>query len=111
MEYFHYNIKNSWHNFSLITQMANIGAEVCRAIKWKKKANKKIFLNAFYRAIELLDLSINDPKNKIYLKELLRLKELLGDYLIGKNQYHQTDQQIEKYFHYYALAERKNFYD
>ncbi len=109
MNFFHKNIQKEWSSYSIIKQMANIGVEVQRAINWKKKGNKEIFLNAFYRAMELLDLTVEDPKNKKYLKEILRIKELLGDYLIGSNQYKQTDSQWEKYFYFYALAERKNF--
>lgn len=106
---FYKEITNKWFNYSIFEQMANIGAEVGRAIKWKNKGKKEFFLNAFYRAVELIDLTIEDPKNKNYLKEILRIKELLGDYLIGNNQYKQTDSQWEKYFYFYTLALRKNF--
>ena len=108
MKYFHNEIINHWHQFSIFEQMANIGAEVGRAIAWKKKKQKQIFLNAFYRALELIDLTAADKKNKNRLKEILRLREVIADFLVGENIYKQTEEQIEKYFYYYNLAIRKN---
>ncbi|GAB4218836.1 MAG: hypothetical protein Fur009_1950 [Candidatus Microgenomates bacterium] len=108
MKYFHDEIINRWHKFSIFEQMANIGAEVGRAIKWKKQGKKDIFLNAFYRALELIDLTVADKKNKDRLKEILRLRETLADFLVGENIYNQTEEQIEKYFYYYNLAARKD---
>lgn len=108
MNYFHKEIIDSWKNYSIFEQMANIGAEVGRAINWKKKKNPKMSLNAFYRALELIDLTIEDKKNKNSLKEILRMRELLGDYLIGKNIYHSNDEQWAKYFYPFNFAIRKN---
>ncbi|MGB9707347.1 MAG: hypothetical protein ACPL1D_01185 [Microgenomates group bacterium] len=108
MKYFHNEIINHWYQFSIFEQMANIGAEVGRAIAWKKKNQKQIFLNAFYRALELIDLTAADKKNKNRLKEILRLREVIADFLVGENIYKQTEEQIEKYFYYYNLAIRKN---
>jgi hypothetical protein len=107
MKYFHDEIINRWNNLSIHEQIANIGAEVGRAIKWKKK-NQKIFLNAFYRSLELIDLTVSDTKNKNRLKELLRLREILADFLVGENIYQQTEKEIEKYFYYFNFAARKD---
>jgi hypothetical protein len=86
--------------------MANIGAEVGRTTLWRKKGNKAMSKNAFYRALELIDFSIDDPKNKNSLKEILRVRELLVDYFCGDNIYHSTDRGWEKYFYYFNLAAR-----
>ncbi|GIW64179.1 MAG: hypothetical protein KatS3mg092_0112 [Patescibacteria group bacterium] len=107
MKYFHDEIISRWNNFSIYEQMANIGAEVGRAIKWKNK-NQKIFLNAFYRALELIDLTAADKKNHHRLSEILRLRETIADFLVGDNIYKQTEKQIEKYFYYFTLAAREN---
>lgn len=107
MKYFHDEIISRWNNFSIHEQMANIGAEVGRAIKWKSK-NQKIFLNAFYRALELIDLTVADKKNNNRLSEILRLRETIADFLVGDNIYKQTEKQIEKYFYYFTLAVRKD---
>lgn len=41
-----------------ISQMANIGSEVGRTLKWKQKGNTALAKNAFIRALDLFDLTI-----------------------------------------------------
>lgn len=106
MNLFHTNLVSKWDQFSIFEQMANIGAEVGRTISWRKK-NEEMSKNAFYRALELIDFSIDDAKNRNSLKEILRVRELLVDYFIGNNVYQSTDQQWEKYFYYFNFAARK----
>jgi hypothetical protein len=108
MNYFHKEIIEKWQNYSIFEQMANIGAEVGRAINWNKKHNFEMSTNAFYRALELIDLTVEDKKNKNSLKEILRLRELIGDYFIGKNIYHSDEKFWEKYFYPFNLAARKD---
>lgn len=107
MNIFHQELKNRWHQFSLVEQMANIGAEVGRAINWRKKGKEEIWKNAFYRALELIDFTVADPKNKNSLKEILRLREVLVDYFFGDNIYHSTDKDWGKYFYYFNFAASK----
>ena len=106
MNLFHKDLVHRWNKLSIIEQMANIGAEVGRAISWRKKSNQKMSQNAFYRALELLDFSIDDPKNKNSLKEIVRVREMLVDYFSGDNVYHSSDHAWEKYFYYFNLAAR-----
>ena len=74
-------------------QLANIGSEISRAINWWEK-NKEYFKLAFYRALELLSLTLADPKNKgRRLRELCRAKELLVDWFYGSQVYKTTDKQ------------------
>ena len=108
MNLFHSGLVSRWNQFSIFEQMANIGAEVGRTISWRKK-NKEMSKNAFYRALELIDFSINDKKNKNSLKEILRVRELLVDYFTGDNIYQSTDKQWEKYFYPFNFAARKHF--
>lgn len=108
MNIFHRDTAKRWNKFSRSEQMANIGAEVGRAINWRKKANAEMSKNAFYRALELLDFTINDSKNKSSLGEILRVRELLVDYFNGDNMYHSTDQLWEKYFYYFNIAVRSS---
>lgn len=101
--------ESRWQKLSFADQMANIGAEIGRAISWKIKDIKKSEA-ALQRGIELLDLTIQDPKNrKGRLKELCRLKEFLGDYFIGENQYGSDDKKWNDYFYAFNfLAAVKN---
>lgn len=108
MNLFHKRLKNRWHDFSLVNQMANIGAEVGRAINWRKRNNPEMSRNALYRALELIDFSVDDPKNKGLLKEILRMRELLADYFVGDNIYKQKDENWEKYFYFFNLAARSS---
>ena len=53
MNYQHKNLLENgrWFDLSLMEQMANIGAEVGRAINWKNKANLEYSRFAFERAL------------------------------------------------------------
>lgn len=87
--------------------MANIGAEIGRAINWREKGNINYSEQAFWRGLELLSLSIDDPKNRgVRLKELCRLYEVLGDYFMGKNEYKSSDALWNKYFLFFNLTAR-----
>ncbi len=106
MNYQHKELaQGRWFEFSLAEQMANIGAEIGRAINWRKKNNLEYSHKAFFRGLELLSLTIDDPKNRNYrLKELCRLYEVLVDYFVGNNQYKSTDKLMEKYFFAFNYA-------
>jgi len=99
-----------WYKLSLAEQMANIGAEVGRAINWKKKKKPEYSQLAFYRALELLSLTKSDPKytHKASLKEICRLYECLVDYFDGDNIYGSSDKLWEKYFYGFNWAARIN---
>jgi hypothetical protein len=99
--------KNRWFKFSLAEQMANIGAEVGRTISWRNK-DKKNSRMAFERALELLDLTIEDPKNKRRLKELLRVREMLSDYFYFDNIYGSSDEKWNNYFYLFGYAAAVN---
>ncbi|MGA2667089.1 MAG: hypothetical protein ABSE91_03315 [Patescibacteria group bacterium] len=95
----------NWFSKNIFYQMANIGSEVGRANIWKKKNHQDSVL-AFERALELLDLTIIDPKNKSKLKELLRLREVLADYFVFDNQYKSSEHLWNNYFNAFGYAAR-----
>lgn len=108
MGHFHEELANGrWHQLSLVTQLANVGSEVERAIKWKNLQNQENFQRAFERMLELIDLTVADPKNRTRLKEVLRAREMLVDYLMYDNIYHSTDEQWRKYFYPFAILSNK----
>jgi len=92
-----------WNKFSLIEQLANIGSEVGRAINWRSK-NLEYSHDAADRAIELLDLSIDDRKNTKRLGELYRIREMLVDFLYFNNEYNTSDTGWQKYFDAFLYA-------
>ncbi len=93
-----------WFKRSLTEQMANVGADIERALDAFARKDKEKGMAAFYRALELLQYTKMDPKNKNCLKELCRLYELLGEYFVGDNKYKLTENWIRKYFRYFYLA-------
>ncbi len=107
MTIYHQGLQSRWKIFSIYEQMANIGAEVGRAINWRKKKNLEMSQMAFYRALELLDFTINDTKNKNRLQEILRVREVLVDDSFGDNTYGSTDSQWTKAKNIRALSFEK----
>jgi hypothetical protein len=86
-----------WRRLPLTGQLANIGSEIGRAIKWKDQ-DLKTARQAALRAHELLWLTIEDPKNRQRLKEVTRLREVFNDYFYGTNQYKSTSTDFDRYF-------------
>ena len=108
MSFQHKQLQNGkWHALSLSGQLANIGSEVFRAINWKKKNNSEYSQLAFYRCLELIDLTISDAKNSTRLKEIARLREALADYFIGDNKYASSEILWEHYFLPFNYLARK----
>lgn len=99
-----------WRKLSLMDQMAHIGSEVERAISWRAKGNAEISKSAFYRALELLELTIADGKHKDRLRELTRLHEILVDYFTGENQYRSSDRLWHRYFFPFNWAARRHIF-
>ncbi len=95
-----------WFKLRFCEQMANIGAEIGRAINWRKRKNYEYSIKAVERALELLYLTIEDSKNRKHLKELTRLRELLIDYFYFDNIYGSSDDFWEKYFFAFNYAAR-----
>lgn len=93
-----------WLKLSLMEQMSNIGCDVGRAIQWKAKGDLITSKHALYRALEQIDFTVADPKNKGRLKEILRVREFLTDYFLGDNQYSFTDDAWQGYFYYFGYA-------
>ena len=95
-----------WNELTLCEQMANIGSEVERAIKWRQKNNSEYSQLAFDRALELLDLTIASKKIISQLKELTRLREALADYFVFDNSFNSTDKKWQNYFFAFNYAAR-----
>ncbi len=70
-----------WDLLPFAEQMANVGSEVERTISWRKKGRPDFSERAFERALELLDLTVADRRNRKRLRELLRVREALADFL------------------------------
>src|SRR3990167_7726839 len=95
-----------WFEMPFMEKLANVGSEVERTISWRKKGNGEYSALAFDRALELIDLTLQDPRNRMYprLKEVARVREALADYFVGENQYGSKDELWQKYFYAFSLA-------
>jgi len=97
--------QDKWNKSDLLHQMANIGSEFERAINWREKS--KIESDAAIdRLFELIDLTIDDPKNKARLKEIVRLREVLADLLVFGNEYKSDINKTKDYFYQFNWAAR-----
>lgn len=88
-----------WFKFSIFEQLANVGCDIERTICWRNSNNINDSEQAFARALELLDLTIADPKNNgSHRKEIIRVREALIDYFVYDNEYSSTDAIWQAYF-------------
>jgi len=97
-----------WSKLSFAEQMGNIGSEVGRSIRWRKKHQKKLAWQAFVRSSELLWLSVDLAKQEpCKLKELTRMRECWFDFFAFDNQYCSTAESFVKYFDAFAFLAQK----
>jgi hypothetical protein len=97
-----------WWTLSLAEQMGNIGSEISRASRWAA-TNPETSRAALYRALELLDLTLDDPRHRASrarLREIARAREVVVDFFAGSNEYGSTGPSLQKYFDAFALAAR-----
>lgn len=87
-----------WFEMKVGEQISNIGSEVNRAIRYKNKNDEVKKIHFYQKAIELLELTCNDPKNEYRRGELQSCIEELTDYFVGENLYNTTDEALMKYY-------------
>ena len=95
-----------WWTLTLAEQLGNIGSEVSRALSWRSR-NPRIAQGAMERALELIDLTLDDPRHRssvARLREICRVREILLDFLVGTNQYGSTETTLQRYFDAFAVA-------
>lgn len=96
-----------WGQLSFIEQLANIGSEVERALNWRAKRNHDYSQKAFERALELIDLTLENITGMPRLKELARTREALVDFFVGSNEYSSTETSWRRYFLPFTYAARR----
>lgn len=101
-----------WHKMTLAEQLGNVGSEVGRILRSREK-DPKAAQSAFDRALELLDLTLQDPRWRNFpgrLKEIARAREFLCDAFFGEALYGTSGtslDDLDKYFFNFALAARQ----
>lgn len=108
MNHIHKSLSSeSWSKMTLAEQLGNVGSEVDRIVRWQEKGNKEQAQGAFYRAVDLLNLTISDLRWRgPRLKELARLHEVLCDSFFRSNKIQLGF--LQKYFYNFAFLARKH---
>ncbi len=105
-EFIHQNLASGqWQTMTLTEQLANVGSEFERAWSWRAKGNSQYAENATDRMLELLDLTIADPRWRgPKLRELTRLREAVNEeWLKGGDS---VPKDLSKYFLNFAVWAR-----
>jgi hypothetical protein len=95
-----------WRQLSLASQLANVGAEVGRVLRWRGR-DERLAAAAFERALELLDLTLADPRWRGRRREIARARELFCDAVAGGREYGTTLEALDRYFLAFAVAARQ----
>jgi hypothetical protein len=105
--YHHDLAAGRWLTLTLADQLGNVGSDYERALRWKTSGDKVRFEHAFARTLELLDLTIADPRWKNHrLKELTRLREVICDQLCNDIQEFRHPSDLRGYFLYFGILAR-----
>lgn len=95
-----------WARLSLAEQLGNVGSEVSRMLRWRGRDEQRM-TSAFERALELLDLTLADPRWRDRLREIARGRELLCDAVAGGRDYGTTLEDLDRYYLAFAVAARR----
>lgn len=106
--FYHPELANGrWHRMTIAEQLGNVGSEYERALRWKQAGDHVGFEHAFARMLELLDLTIADPRWKNHrLKELTRLREVICDELVSETPEFVHESDLREYFLYFGILAR-----
>lgn len=98
----HATLTTRWRTFTLAEQLGHVGSEVSRTRK--AIGDEQRFWSAATRAFELLDLTIQDPRWQSRLRELLRVREVFADAVLGGTEYKSSLADMDRYFFNFARA-------
>ena len=97
-----------WRQLSFVEQMANIGSEVERFLNWREKSQPEYSAKAFWRALELIDLTLDANRQRGRLREVARVREALVDLFEGTRTFDLSADSWRKYFLAFACAARRD---
>jgi hypothetical protein len=106
MAFIHKNLASGgWQKLSLSEQLGNIGSEVFRAARQQGK-DEKLFWAAVDRALELFDLTLEDPRWKGRYREIARAREVFVDAVFGGKEYKSSLEDLMPFFDQFAYVVR-----
>lgn len=106
MKNWYKGLESRFSKFDKEFQVLNIASDLQKA-KNLQQQNAENAKNHLYRAIILLDYVIADPKWRGRLKELLRLREVIGGLICRTDSYGTLDMAIEAVIQLNCKAYRK----
>ena len=96
-----------WHTLPLMEQLGNVGSEVERALRAHEQGRTDRFDHALARALELIDLTANDPRWAGHRRrEILRAREQFCRVFFDANVEPGLGEYLSKYFLQFAVAAR-----
>jgi len=96
-----------WQEYSLSEQLDNIGSEISRARYWEESLDYINREKALERSLELLDLTVADKRWYLKLKELTRLRDIIGDLMAKTKIYNISLKDLEKFCLGFAIKSRE----
>lgn len=96
-----------WQKLSLAEQLGNIGSEISRARYWDELNDSVSRRKSLERALELVDYTLSDKRHRRSLKEILYLREIIGDFIIKAHIYNISLAMVEKFCLGFAMMARK----
>ena len=75
-------------------------------LRWRGR-DERLMAGAFERALELLDLTLVDPRWRGRRREIARARELLCDAAAGGREYGTRLEDLDRYFFAFAMAARR----
>lgn len=96
----HQNLaRGKWFTMTLAQQLGNVGSDFERALRWKTKQQQGLFTSAAARTLELLDLTLADPRFSAHRRrELARLRDEVCKELFSEEITPATTRDLQRYF-------------
>lgn len=86
-----------WQQLSLAQQLGQVGSEISRGRHWENKKDLASRQKALARALDLLSLTLDDPRWVTRRRELARFQEVLASWYAQKETYQVLPDALEQY--------------
>jgi hypothetical protein len=99
-----------WSSSSLAEQLGKVVSEVSRAVSSPTRHPQRTEA-VRYRALELIDLTLGDPRHPgslARLREVSRLRNVVADFFARPNTYGSTAASLQNYLDACAVAARRH---
>ena len=74
-----------WQSLPVEKQILNIASELARSLRHYRLGERQYLCDSLDRSFELVDATIADSKWKGLLRELLRVREMLGEFYTNRS--------------------------